>query len=225
MARTLRAIEDGQDEQGSNGPARLCALTRTVMPKEEMVRFVRGPDGAVYPDPAAKLPGRGVWVTANHDRIAEAVKTGIFARSFKAGVKVPADLAEKVGDLLRRRALDFLSLANKAGLVITGFDKLDAALAKGSVAALLHAREASADGAQKLDRKYNAIARASHSKTRIVTLFTNKEMSLAMGRSNVVHAALKQGGATQRFLIEAGRIERYRPVSVEEVSKPDATGA
>jgi predicted RNA-binding protein YlxR (DUF448 family) len=221
LARSRRARDADEDEAG-DGTQRLCALTRVALPKDDLIRFVRGPDGTLFPDPAAKLPGRGVWVTATAAKVAEAVKAKVFARSLKADVKVPADLAERVGDLLERRALDALSIANKAGLVTTGFDKLDALVAKSPVAVLLHAREASPDGAGKLDRKYIAVARANLRQHRIVTLFTVEQMSLAIGRSNVVHAALTQGGATEKFLSEAGRLERYRPALVDEITIPDA---
>ena len=224
MARSRRA-PDADEVEAGDASLRLCALSRVALPKEDLIRFVRGPDGVLYPDPAAKLPGRGVWVTATAGKIAEAVKAKVFARSLKAEVKVPADLAEKVGDLIERRALDALSLANKAGLVTTGFDKLDALVAKSPVAVLMHAREASADGSGKLDRKYIAVSRANVRIPRIVTLFTVEQMSLAIGRSNVVHAALIQGGATEKFLSEAGRVERYRPVLVQEIDASDASGA
>lgn len=224
MARSGRSSDAERDEEGE-GPLRLCALTRVQRPKDELIRFVRGPDGVLYPDPAAKLPGRGVWVTAEAGKVAEAAKAKVFARSFRTDVKVPADLAERVGALLERRALDALSLANKAGLVTTGFEKLDALLEKGAVAALFHARDASPHGAEKLDRKYMAVSRANLREPRIVTLFTVEQMSLAIGRSNVVHAALTQGGATEIVLSEAGRVQRYRPALVEEIGKPDAPGA
>lgn len=224
MARSRRNI-DADDEEADSGPLRLCALTRTSLPKDDLIRFVAGPDGTIYPDPAAKLPGRGVWVTATEEKVREATRARVFARSLKREVKVPPDLAEKVLALLERRALDALSIANKAGLVTAGFAQVDDLVGKGSVAVLLHARDAALGGAEKLDRKYKAVARSAGRDARIETLFTVEQMSLAMGRSNVVHAALTQGGATVKFLNEAGRVLRYRPVSVEEKGSPDALGA
>jgi predicted RNA-binding protein YlxR (DUF448 family) len=224
LARSRRLIDAEQDEAG-DGSLRLCALTRASLPKEQLIRFVRGPDGNLYADPAGKLPGRGVWVTAVAASIQEAVKAKVFARSLKSAVKVPDDLAAVVGALLERRALDALSLANKAGLVTTGFEKLDALIVKGPVAVLLHARDASAGGSEKLDRKYHAVARANLRDARILRLFTVEQMSLAIGRSNVVHAALTPGGATEKFLSEAGRVERYRPALVEEIGIPAAPDA
>lgn len=224
MARNRREIDADQDEAG-DGPQRLCALTRASLPKEDLIRFVRGPDATLYPDPAAKLPGRGVWITGTAEKVAEAVKAKVFARSLKAEVKVASDLSTVVGELLERRALEALSLANKAGLVTTGFDKLDALIVKEAVKALLHARDAALGGAEKLDRKYIAVSRAVFRTPRIETLFTVEQMSLAIGRSNVVHAALTQGGATEKFLSEAGRVKRYRPALVDVIGIPDASGA
>ena len=101
---------------------------------------------ASCPDLARKLPGRGVWVSCERAHVATAVKTKAFARSLKRPVTVPADLADSVEALLLRRALAALSMANKAGLVLAGFAKIDAAIAAGEVRALLHAAEAAADG-------------------------------------------------------------------------------
>jgi predicted RNA-binding protein YlxR (DUF448 family) len=224
LARSRRAI-DADDDEAGEGPLRLCALTRASLPKEDLIRFVRGPDGVLYPDPVAKLPGRGVWVTATEASVAEAVRAKVFARSLKSDVKVPPDLAVRVGDLLVRRALDALSMANKAGMVTAGFAQVDDLVAKGSVVVLLHASDSAAGGADKLDRKYKAVARAALREARIETLFTVEQMSLAMGRANVVHAALTQGGATEKFLSEAGRVLRYRPVLVDENGGPETPGA
>ena len=137
MERSRRVIDADQDEAGE-GPLRLCALTRVSRSKDELIRFVRGPDGTLYPDPALKLPGRGVWVTATADKVAEAVRAKVFARSLKAEVKIPPDLPTLVGELLERRALDALSMAKKAGLVTAGFDKLDAMIVKGTVRVACH---------------------------------------------------------------------------------------
>ncbi|MFA6141574.1 MAG: hypothetical protein WC684_12680, partial [Hyphomicrobium sp.] len=44
----------------------------------------------------------------------------------------------------------------------------------------------------------------------ILTALSTEQLSLALGRSNVVHAALIQGGMTRRVLGEAERVQRYR---------------
>ncbi|ODS03871.1 hypothetical protein AUC71_07335 [Methyloceanibacter marginalis] len=167
-----------------------------------------GPDDAVVPDLKEKLPGRGVWLTAAHETIAEAVKRKAFGRAFKAQVKVQEALPDRVGDLLAEAALRALSLANKAGEVVFGHSKVEEALSKGRVIAVIHASDAAEDGCRKLDGK----ARASTQGRGLPSIcaFTADELGLASGRSNVIHAALIQGGAARKFLAAAERAARYR---------------
>lgn len=191
------------------GSLRLCAATRVERSPDDLIRFVAGPEGIV-PDLARRLPGRGVWVTADRESVAKAVKSKAFARSLKAPVAVADDLATRVDGLLERRAAEALSLANKAGSVVTGFEKIDRRLASGDVTALVHGSDAADGGREKLDRKFVAIAGGERAAGRIVTLLTIDQISLAIGRPNVVHAALIKGGASERFMVEAGRLGRYR---------------
>jgi predicted RNA-binding protein YlxR (DUF448 family) len=188
--------------------SRRCAVTRAHRSKDDLVRFVLGPDGAVVPDLKEKLPGRGVWVTASHETVAEAVKRKAFGRALKAEAKADAGLADHVGRLLTEAALGSLSLTNKAGEVVFGSSKVEEALSKGRVIALIHASDAAEDGCRKLDGK----ARAATEGRGLPALcaFTADELGLASGRSNVIHAALIQGGAARKFLAAASRVERYR---------------
>ncbi len=192
------------------GSLRLCAATRVSRSPDELIRFVEGPDGGIVPDLARRLPGRGVWVGADRESIGLAVRAKAFARSLKGPVAVPADLPEQVDRLLERRLCDALALANKAGLVLTGFEKIDRKLASGSVYALVHGSDAAEGGRDKLDRKFLVVSAHPDAAERIITLLKIEQMSLAIGRSNVVHAALIKGGATERFMVEAGRLQRYR---------------
>jgi predicted RNA-binding protein YlxR (DUF448 family) len=191
------------------GPVRRCALTRDRKPKEELIRFVLGPDGAVVPDLRERLPGRGVWLTATKDCVAEAAKRNAFASALKTKVSVAPALADQVDRLLAESALSALALANKAGQVVFGFAKIEEAIAKGEVIALLHAKEASADGCRKLDGKFRAESR-DQGPPAPITVFSTDELSLASGRTNVIHAALIQGGAALALLAAASRLERYR---------------
>jgi len=190
------------------GPVRRCALTRARRPKEELIRFVLGPDGTIVPDLKERLPRRGVWLTASKDCVAEAAKRNAFSAALKTKVSVKPDLAELVDRLLAETALSGLALANKAGQVVFGFAKIEEAIAKGEIIALLHAKEASEDGCRKLDGKFRAESRdrwlaPSHA-------FSTDELGLASGRTNVIHAALIQGGAALALLAAASRLERYR---------------
>jgi predicted RNA-binding protein YlxR (DUF448 family) len=205
-----RQQHDYDDGVGAAASLRRCVVTRAERSPDELIRFVVDPVGAVVPDLARKLPGRGVWVTADKASVAAAVKANAFAKSLKRQVAVAPDLPERVDTLFVRRVLEALSLANKAGLVATGFDKVEALLGAGKAAVLLHGTEAALDGTRKLDRKFAAIQRDKGQTAPVVDWLTIEQMSLAIGRSNVVHAGLKQGGATNRFLREAERLRRYR---------------
>jgi hypothetical protein len=196
----------GDDE----GPRRLCAVTRAELAREDLIRFVAAPSGEIVPDLANRLPGRGVWLRAEKDVVLQAVRMGVFARSLRRPVTVDGDLADRVEALMVRRLTDALALANKAGAVVTGFAQVLSLIEEGAAAALVHGQDAAGGGQDKLDRKLKAIARDRGRSAPIVTSLSTAHLSLAMGRSNVVHAALIQGGATERFLREAERLERYR---------------
>ncbi len=133
-----------------------------------------------------------------------------FAKSLKRQVSVPADLADLVERLMVRRLAEALSIANKAGLVVAGFAKVEEQIARERVAVLLHAADAANDGMEKLDRKFKALTGLESAPARIVRELTGAEMSLAMGRPNVIHAAAAEGGATRRLIEEARRLRRFR---------------
>ncbi len=194
---------------------RMCVATRTVRPVADMIRFVIGPDGEAVPDLKRKLPGRGVWVTATQDALSDAVKRKALARGFKREVRLPADLVARTGELLERAALDALAMAGKAGLVATGFTRVEAALAREKVVALLHAAEAAADGVRKLDAALRR--RPEHDPIVTIGILTSAQLDLAFGRPNVVHAALLAGPPTDTFLARLQRLERFRS---GELSRP-----
>lgn len=198
------------DDADERGPLRRCIVTRSELPPDDLIRFVADPSGLIVPDLARKLPGRGVWVTGERSAIETAIKGGAFAKSLKRQVKVLPDLPEAIDALFVKRLLNAVSLANKAGLVHTGAEKVEKLLDGGRAVALLHGSDGTAEGRRKLDRKFTAIQRDKGQPTPVVDWLTIEELSLAMGRSNVVHAGLIQGGATKRLLSEAERLRRYR---------------
>ena len=203
----LADVDDGSER----GPLRRCIVTREELSPEQLIRFVADPLGTIVPDLACKLPGRGVWVRNELSAVEVAVRQNAFARSLKRQVKAAPDLPLLVDALFVKRLLSALSLANKAGLAVTGFEKVDKLLDAGRTVALLHGIDGSLDGRRKLDRKFEAIQQDKRRPAPIVDWLTIEQLSLAMGRSNVVHAGLIQGGATTRFLSEAERLKRYRP--------------
>lgn len=191
-------------QSGGSSPVRQCALTRARRASEDLLRFCLDPAGQVVPDLKNRLPGRGVWLTAKRVCVAEAVARDVFARAFKTTVKQDASLAELAETLLEKAALSRLSLANKAGLVTTGFAKVADAVVRGNIAVLIHASDAAPGGQQKLDGK------AGFMTHRRVDCFNCRQLSLALGRANVIHAALSNGGACNSFLNAVERLEKYR---------------
>jgi uncharacterized protein len=180
----------------------MCIVTREAGTDETLIRFARAPDGTVVPDLQAKLPGRGVWVTCSARLLAEAVKRQAFKRGFDTDCTVPQEIAQQVSSLLRRQAVNTLSLARKAGEAVQGFTKVEEALRKGPVAVLLHASHAGADGVEKLDR-------LKGHKTVISNSFRGDEMDLAFGRPNVIHAAIATGGLADRLVLHLQRMASF----------------
>jgi len=187
---------------------RLCVATRQVRPVSDLIRFVIGPDGEAVPDLKRKLPGRGVWVTATQDVLGEAIKRKIFARGFKRDVRLPPDLLERTGRLLEQSALDALAIAAKAGTVVSGFAKVENALTRDHVMALLHAAEAAHDGVKKLDAALHRSPKGGP--VAVIQILTGLQLDLALGRSNVIHAALLAGPVSDTFLARLQRLERFR---------------
>jgi predicted RNA-binding protein YlxR (DUF448 family) len=185
---------------------RLCIVTRAVRPVGDLIRFVVGPQGEAIPDLKCKLPGRGVWVTATQKAVDEAVRRKAFARGFKRDVRTPPDLGARTEGLMERATVEALAIAGKAGLAAAGFAKTAAVLERDDAVALLHAAEAAADGVRKL----NALLRQRPHAIPVIEFLTSAQLDLALGRPNVVHAALLAGSASDTFLSRARRLERFR---------------
>ena len=211
------------DPDLDNGPRtdrsatmRMCAVTRQVRPIDELIRFVVSPQGEVVPDLKRKLPGRGMWVSASHRAVAEAVRRNQFNKSFKRELRVTPALAVDTEALLVRGAIEALAMAAKAGQVVSGFSKVEGALqprqSKTPVAALIHASDGAPDGIRKLDAliRPNGGDRQDFPKILVVTVLTSEHLDLALGRSNVIHAALLAGPASKTFLSRSQILVRYR---------------
>jgi predicted RNA-binding protein YlxR (DUF448 family) len=191
------------EEQGSE---RTCIVTGEKGAPEAMLRFALSPDGVVTPDVRRKLPGRGVWTRLDKAAVARAAQKGGFARGFRKPVKASPDLAEEVDALLAADALQFLALVNKSGLCVAGFAKVESAVRGGRIAALIHARDGAADGTEKLDR----LARGLGQTNVTINLFESSQLDLALGRTNVIHAALHARPASAAFLAKFARLTAYR---------------
>ena len=197
------------DETGSE---RTCIVTRARLSPDEMIRFVAGPSGDIVPDLRRRLPGRGVWVTATAEAVSKAMKGGNFARSLKKPVSTPDSLADDLDRLIEKDALQSLAMANKAGLVVAGAAKVEAQIGHGDVAAVIHAQDGSADGIRKIGQAISRKYGSDGDPLPRIDFFASRQLDLALGRANVIHAALRRGAASQAFLTRCGRLARYRGV-------------
>jgi uncharacterized protein len=180
----------------------MCIVTREEADEDALVRFARAPDGTVVPDLQAKLPGRGVWVKCSRSTLNDAIKRQAFARGFEEDCKVPDELPDMVGNLLRKQAVNQVSLARKAGTAVQGFTKVEEAVRKGGIRVLLHTEGAGEDGVSKLDR-------LAGNKTVIANSFRSDEMDLAFGRPNVIHAAIAASGLADRLVVHLQRMASF----------------
>ena len=195
-----------------SGTERMCAVTRQVRPVDELIRFVLSPAGEPVPDLKRKLPGRGLWISASHKAVAEAVRRNLFARGFKKNVKPSADLADETDKLMLRGVIEALAMVAKAGQVVSGFTKVEDALRRNTAGILLHATNGAADGIRKLDgiARQNAEFGDENDLLPIISLLNSDELDLALGRSNVIHAAVLTGPAGKTFLSRSQNLVRYR---------------
>jgi uncharacterized protein len=192
----------GGDEPES-GPNLRCIATGESLPTARLIRFVVGPGNVVVPDIEGRLPGRGLWLSADRSMIETAASKRMFAKAARRDVSVAADLADTVAELLKRRCLNQLGLARRAGLVAAGAEKVRAQIATGRTAALFEA----ADGSPQERRKF--VALAPH--VPVVDVFTGAELGIALGReAAAVHVGLLPGRLTTMLLEDAARYAGVR---------------
>ncbi len=193
---------------------RECCLTRESKPASDLIRFALGPDDTVWPDIDAKAPGRGVWVTLSEAMVAEAVRKKAFARGFRQQVNVPPDLALLARQRLEERLLGALGLARKAGQLVAGAAKVEAAIAARKIIVLFTASDAAEDGRQKMMASLRA--KAPQEGVGHFEFLSSRQLDLALGLENVIHAALVKGAAADAALVRAKRLARYLDANGKE---------
>ncbi|EJF83651.1 RNA-binding protein [Bartonella rattimassiliensis] len=189
---------------------RTCIVTRKNTSVQKLIRFVIGPNNQIVPDLKANLPGRGVWVSAHHAVIEKAIKQKSFHKNFKTDVEVAPNLGHVVDTLLLKAALASLSMARKAGAIIMGATKVDAAIRSGQVILVLHAKEATEDGKRKIAQAIHTIQQQTNRTIKTMSLFTSDEMRVAFGSNLVMHAALLDTKAAEGFLKTTHKLITYR---------------
>lgn len=188
----------------ADGPVRRCILTGAHGARAALVRLALAPDGAVLPDVRAKAPGRGAWIGVDRDTLAGAIAKGklksALARAFRtSALAIPDDLPQRIADALQRATLDRLGLEARAGHLVTGSEKIAQAARAGQIALLLHASDASDDGARRLGQAWRVGSDREGSDLKGLALPVPRSiLSLALGRENVVHIGLINAAAAGR---------------------------
>jgi uncharacterized protein len=204
---------------------RTCIVTRKVAQPDELIRFVVGPDSAVVPDLKRNLPGRGCWVLADRTHVDRAASKKHFERAFKAQVRVPPELGALVDQLLVKSVLGALGLARKAGAIALGAAKVESSVRGGNAVAVLHAAEASEDGVRKITQARRAVLFAEGPEIPAYKLFSEAELGLALGGTNVIHAAVLATYAGKAVLKRMVALDRYRGGTPENRLTVAATAA
>lgn len=208
MAETIHA--EAEDEMAS-ATLRRCIVTRQALEKPAMIRFVLDPEGRVVPDLKERLPGRGLWVTADHAVLTQAVAKNAFAKAARQSAKVPAGLLARVAELARREVAELLGLARKSGQLRAGFEKVQAALRDGRVRVLIAASDGAEDGRGKL-------AHLAGSGVEICAPLTAAELAQALGREHAVHAAIAESGIAERIVVACRRLAALQATDVKTES-------
>ncbi|MEO4044007.1 RNA-binding protein [Hoeflea sp. CAU 1731] len=189
---------------------RTCIVTRQCLTADQMIRFVAAPDGTVVADLKGRLPGRGCWVTASRECIEKAIAKKAFARALKADVKAPADLADSIEAQMVVALVGMINMARKAGQIVMGGAKVDAAIRSGKAVAVFHAVDAAADGVRKLDQARFAAVAAGSDEILSFRLLPAEEMTPISGDRNLIHLAVLAGQAGEGVVKRAKILDHYR---------------
>lgn len=211
----------GGRSKDQDDPERRCIATGEVQTTHGLIRFVADPAGLIVPDVMGKLPGRGIWVSADRKALTKAATKGLFARAAKQPVKVPDDLVAEVEAQLAQRIIDLISLARKAGEAVAGYEKVKDWLAKGVARVLIQA----SDGSERGKSKLHSPERGLDGKATFIGCLTATELGLAFGREHVIHGALAAGGLTMRVVEEAARLLGLRGQVGDMVAVKDTKDA
>lgn len=205
---------DFVDKRGHKGPERRCVASGESFDKSKLIRFVRSPDSLVVPDISGKLPGRGVWVSADRFSVDKAVKIKAFARGFKNKVTIPDDLADMIEAQLANRVLGLIAMALKSGVIVMGFDQVKGAARSEPLAMRIEASDGSEDGRGKIRVLTRAVSRELELPIpAVIGCFSAAALGEALGRESIVHAAIKPGKLAASLKMAAMRLSGFRALS------------
>jgi predicted RNA-binding protein YlxR (DUF448 family) len=194
---------EAEEDEPEKGPLRRCIVTRESLPKEDMLRFVVGPENLLVPDLAGRLPGRGMWLKAAPGVLELALKKGAFHRAAKAQVKFPENFSAVLAGMLEQRLMDMLGMARRAGESVAGWQKVQEWLVAGRVGLLVEATDGSpAERARLIGGHQMPVILALPSET----------LGRVFGRGGAVHVAVAKGRLAEAIGREAARLRAFAPV-------------
>jgi uncharacterized protein len=194
---------------------RRCICTGELGERARLLRFVIGPGGEVVPDVAARLPGRGLWLTPRREIVERAVAKRLFARASRQPATAPSSLADRIEALLAQRCREGLGLARRAGLAVGGFEKVCEAMRAGKAAVLFEAIDAAEGGRRRMRWLGRGLP--------IAAVLTAAELGAAFGRDHMVHASVGCGPLSTRLLADAEKLVGFRAgATVERALDPGA---
>ncbi len=205
---------EGMEKASASKNNRTCFVTRKTLPKERLLRFVLGPGRILAFDLNNKLPGRGYWLCCDGFVVRQAVSKNLFQKAMRGTVKIPEGFEEQIAEGMRRRCLQRISLCKKAGVLLSGFEKVKDALSKGKVQILLQACDGGADGREKLEKVCSGL----EEKVFLVQDFSGEELGVAIGWDKGVHVCIEKSPMAVALIRE---IERMRSFLDKEEKKED----
>ncbi len=199
-------------------PTRRCIVSGEEKQPENMIRFVVSPDQMLVADIRCKLPGRGMWVTADRTCLQTAVEKSLFAKAARNKVDVPENIAEIIRDQLYRRCLDMVGMAQRAGQIVYGLEKVNDAVGRGCAGILLHASDGGENSRKELRKLQRKLAGSDaemnsaslKNNDPVISAFTGQEIAAALGRDGViVHAFVLKGGLASKLSAETKRLQGF----------------
>ena len=224
---TIASAKRAADDEAATAERR-CILTGAHGSRDTLIRLAISPDGMVVPDVLARAPGRGAWLSVDRQALeialAKGKLKGALARAFKgAPLNIPVDLAEAIETALQRTFLAQLGMAAKAGVLLTGAEKVDAAARSGVVAMLCHAADAAEDGRRKRDQSWRVGEDAEGSgKMGVILPVDRTALSVALGRDNAVHIAIIDSAWGARLAV---LLDRWQAFAGSATGGPAAAAA
>ncbi len=200
VLRTM--VKDANGDVSMPSPERRCIVSGQSLPTTGLIRFVVSPDDMLVPDIREKLPGRGLWLSADRNVVNTAAHKGLFNRAARRTVEIPDDLVAVVTGQIARRCIEILGLSRRAGIAVAGLAKVEKALAKAGRGVLLVARDSGRDGRRRIASLAKGLA--------IDETLTAEELGEPFQRGHVTHGFVAAGSLAQALERELHRLAGMR---------------